>query len=152
MRHVGVLPFPIGWLHKFVCLSQTSFCIDPTCESLMECSFNLLVLGIKDISIFIIRHFVVVHKEVNASGEEVGCRLLEEVITTAASLLSFLQRFYQSLGCFHCSSQVADVLLLNRIYSSGILYIDEVNNVELTVRRSVSGSLVLPVMVIELGC
>lgn len=63
-----------------------------------------------------------------------------------------LQGFYQSLGCFHCSSQVADVLLLNRIYSSGILYIDEVNNVELTVRRSVSGSLVLPVMVIELGC
>lgn len=82
MRHVGVLAFPISWLHQFIHLSQAAFGIHSSCESFMMSLWVFAILSIQFITIFIVWFLSVVDKEIDTCGQEVGGRCLEELVAT----------------------------------------------------------------------
>ena len=76
---------------------------------------------------------------------------MEELVATATTfLLTFLQRLQQSFCSFTGCSKVADIFLLNRIHTSGILHIHKVDDVELASWWHLPGFLVYLVVIIQL--
>ena len=77
---------------------------------------------------------------------------MEELITAATrTFLTFLQGFNQGFRCLLGSRQVAYVLLLDRIDSTAILHIDEVDDSKLAAFGKEVLFLVLSIVVVELG-
>lgn len=115
----------------------------------------MLVLGIdfmQDVPLLVIWAYIVVDKEIDACGEDVFGRLLEEVVRAPAPTLAFLQGFHQRHGRFGRFTDGVDVVVLNRVDTTGVFDIDEVDDVEGSMFRQVNQSLVLLEMIEELAC
>ena len=86
MRHVAVFPQPILRFHFLACLVKYSAC--------RLGSVRLRLCGHlcnERMAVLVVRYFLVVDKEVDASSKEVHSRSLEELVATAtAFFLSFL--------------------------------------------------------------
>ena len=87
MRHVAVFPQPIFRFHFLACLVKYSACRLGSVR-LRFCGH----LCNEGMAVFVVRHFFIVDKEVDAGSEEVHSRSLEELVATAtAFFLTFLQ-------------------------------------------------------------
>ena len=148
MGHVRVFAQPVGGLHDVPALAVTHHA-----RRLPELRFRVLTLfGVQPVAVLVVGLFLVVHEEVDAGGEEVHRRGLEELVAAAASLfLALLQRFQQGLRRLAGRSEVVDVLRLDGVHPPAVLHIDKIDDVELAPLRQLSQLLVLPVMVIQLG-
>ena len=93
-------------------------------------------------------------EEVDDGCKEVLCRVGEELIRATASSLScsLIQGSKQCGGSLRCSTQVRDVLLLDRVYPVGVLHIREVDDVKLHVFRDIPEHLVLVEMIESHSC
>ena len=65
--------------------------------------------------------------------------------------MTFLKRFYQGFGSFLGGSQVADILLLDRVDPAAVFHVNEVDDSELTSFGESVLFLVLSIVVVELG-
>jgi hypothetical protein len=111
-----------------------------------------MFLGIdfmQDVPLLVIWAYIVVDKEIDACGEEVFGRLLEEVVRAPAPTLAFLQGFHQ-LSRFGRFTDGVDVVVLYRVDTTGVFDIDKVDDVEGRMFRQVTQSLILLEMIEEL--
>ena len=79
-------------------------------------------------------------------------RGLEELVATAtAFLLTLLQRFQQCLGRLRSGCEIIDILLLNRVYPSGVFHIHKIDHREFAAFGKIAELLVFKVMIVQFG-
>ena len=147
MRHVRVFSQPVGRFNDFSALF-----VPHHTRWLPEFRFRVLpFLCVQFVSFDIIRLALVVHEEIDAGGEEVHSRGLEELVAATASLfLAFLQALQQRLRRLAGRSEVVDVFRLNGIYPAAVLHVHEINHVELAALGQLAEFLVFLVVVVQL--
>ena len=85
MRHVRILALPIGWLHLEVLVPDMVLVTEnTTCKAFMTGGIVLAVFRIEEFAVLIKWLLVIIHKEEDTSGEEVGGGCLEKLIGTTA--------------------------------------------------------------------
>jgi len=125
VRHVAVLAQPVGRL----CHAARGIADNARGLNHARLGVDGLVI-VQLMAILVVRTLLVVAVEVDARGQEVDGRRLEELVTTAtALLLAFLERLQQGLRRFTCSRQIADVLQLDGIDPSAVLHIYKIDDV-----------------------
>ena len=146
MRHVAVLAQPIGRRDGIASLVEHA-----TRQFPVVCLLVLRIFRHQLVAVLVVGQTLVVHEEIDAGGEEVDCRGLEELVgATATLILTFVQRIDQRLRGLLGSGQRVNVLMLDRVHTARILHIHEVDDVELTARRRLALRLVDAVVIVEL--
>ena len=150
MRHVAVLAKPVVtvWTDLIVIGIK-----DSSCRLRTMCLWLFGHLGFQGlVGLLVIRNLSVISEEEDTSRKEVDGRSLEELVRTTSTLfLAFLQRFEQRLSRFTGSGKIGNVFELNRIHSSAILYIYEVDDIELAALGHLASCKVFAVMIVEFG-
>ena len=149
MWHVRVFAKPVGRFHS---LCHVGGCEYTSCRFPLRGVRVFNPFCIQLVAVLVVWLLLVVDEEVDACGKEVHGRGLEELVRPAATLfLAFLQGLDERLCGLLCGSQVIDVFLLDGIDPTGVFHIHEIDDVESASFGCLSQSLVLLVVVIELG-
>ena len=145
MRHIRIFAQPVGGFHLIsLCVKHPSGRFQP---------FGLWFFRhfcTQFVPLLVVRFFLIVYKKIDASGQEVYRRGLEELVATAtAFLLTLLQRFQQGLGRLRSGCEIIDILLLNRVYPSGVFHIHKIDHREFAAFGKIAELLVFKVMIVE---